>query len=79
MIDAYLRSESDIDDHAIHLLFSANRWELAYVSKLQAHLHLPHMLFMSICVRIALFDFALIHISYPFVPPFKLIDRTGRP
>ena len=29
MIDAYLRSESEIDDHAIHLLFSANRWELA--------------------------------------------------
>jgi len=29
MIDAYLRSESDLDDHAIHLLFSANRWELA--------------------------------------------------
>ena len=31
MIDAYLRSESDLDDHAIHLLFSANRWELACV------------------------------------------------
>ncbi|KAH8116252.1 thymidylate kinase [Phellopilus nigrolimitatus] len=29
MIDAYLRSESDVDDRAIHLLFSANRWELA--------------------------------------------------
>ncbi|KAG6331513.1 hypothetical protein ID866_7577 [Astraeus odoratus] len=29
MIDAYLRSQSDLDDHAIHLLFSANRWELA--------------------------------------------------
>ncbi|KAI0063988.1 thymidylate kinase [Artomyces pyxidatus] len=29
MIDAYLRSESDLDDHTIHLLFSANRWELA--------------------------------------------------
>jgi dTMP kinase len=29
MIDAYLRSESELDDHAIHLLFSANRWELA--------------------------------------------------
>jgi len=29
MIDAYLKSESDLDDHAIHLLFSANRWELA--------------------------------------------------
>ncbi|TFY71270.1 hypothetical protein EVG20_g1716 [Dentipellis fragilis] len=29
MIDSYLRSESDLDDHTIHLLFSANRWELA--------------------------------------------------
>ncbi|KAH9849882.1 thymidylate kinase [Lenzites betulinus] len=29
MIDAYLRSKSEMDDHAIHLLFSANRWELA--------------------------------------------------
>jgi len=30
MIDSYLRSQSDLDDRAIHLLFSANRWELAY-------------------------------------------------
>ncbi|KAK7472406.1 Thymidylate kinase [Stygiomarasmius scandens] len=29
MIDAYLRSQSELDDRAIHLLFSANRWELA--------------------------------------------------
>ncbi|KAK0488512.1 thymidylate kinase-domain-containing protein [Armillaria novae-zelandiae] len=29
MIDSYLQSKSDLDDHAIHLLFSANRWELA--------------------------------------------------
>jgi len=29
MIDSYLRSEADLDDRAIHLLFSANRWELA--------------------------------------------------
>ncbi|TFY80580.1 hypothetical protein EWM64_g3427 [Hericium alpestre] len=29
MIDSYLRSESELDDHTIHLLFSANRWELA--------------------------------------------------
>lgn len=28
-IDSYLRSESELDDRAIHLLFSANRWELA--------------------------------------------------
>ena len=31
MIDSYLRSENELDDHVIHLLFSANRWELAYV------------------------------------------------
>ncbi|PFH53225.1 hypothetical protein AMATHDRAFT_138094 [Amanita thiersii Skay4041] len=29
MIDSYLKSQSDLDDRAIHLLFSANRWELA--------------------------------------------------
>ncbi|KAI0675964.1 thymidylate kinase [Trametes maxima] len=29
MIDSYLRSKSEMDDRAIHLLFSANRWELA--------------------------------------------------
>ncbi|KIO29902.1 hypothetical protein M407DRAFT_69846 [Tulasnella calospora MUT 4182] len=29
MIDSYLRSQSDLDDQAIHLLFSANRWEVA--------------------------------------------------
>ncbi|KAG5989585.1 hypothetical protein E4U54_004298 [Claviceps lovelessii] len=27
MIDGYLRSEVPMEDHAIHLLFSANRWE----------------------------------------------------
>lgn len=34
MINAYLQSKADLDDHAIHLLFSANRWELAYVFSL---------------------------------------------
>jgi len=29
MIDKYLRSETEIEDHVIHLLFSTNRWELA--------------------------------------------------
>jgi hypothetical protein len=27
MIDGYLKSAVDMDDRAIHLLFSANRWE----------------------------------------------------
>jgi dTMP kinase len=31
MIDAYLKGGSEVEDHAIHLLFSANRWEAAYV------------------------------------------------
>jgi dTMP kinase len=29
LINQYLLSKSDLDDRAIHLLFSANRWELA--------------------------------------------------
>ncbi|KAL5606625.1 hypothetical protein BROUX41_003023 [Berkeleyomyces rouxiae] len=29
MIDAYLKSNANMDDHVIHLLFSANRWEAA--------------------------------------------------
>lgn len=32
MIDGYLRRSVQMDDHAIHLLFSANRWEKAQVS-----------------------------------------------
>lgn len=35
MIDAYLRGATDLDDHAIHLLFSANRWEKAFVFPLR--------------------------------------------
>ncbi|KAK3325042.1 thymidylate kinase-domain-containing protein [Apodospora peruviana] len=27
MIDSYLKSQTEMDDHVIHLLFSANRWE----------------------------------------------------
>ncbi|KAI8353658.1 thymidylate kinase-like protein [Choanephora cucurbitarum] len=27
MIDSYLQQKSELDDHAIHLLFSSNRWE----------------------------------------------------
>ncbi|GAO49118.1 deoxythymidylate kinase-like protein [Saitoella complicata NRRL Y-17804] len=33
MIDSYLRSNSDLDDNAIHLLFSANRWEASSAIK----------------------------------------------
>lgn len=28
MINSYLSNKQDIEDHAVHLLFSANRWEL---------------------------------------------------
>jgi dTMP kinase len=31
MIDAYLQSQAELDDRAIHLLFSANRWECVWV------------------------------------------------
>ena len=26
-INAYLQNQSEVEDHCIHLLFSANRWE----------------------------------------------------
>jgi dTMP kinase len=29
MINAYLAGESEVEDHVVHLLFSANRWEMA--------------------------------------------------
>jgi len=32
MIDTYLKGQSEQEDHVIHLLFSANRWEAAYAS-----------------------------------------------
>ncbi|KXJ15035.1 thymidylate kinase [Exaiptasia diaphana] len=36
-IDSYLQGTSDLEDHAIHLLFSANRWEA--VPKMKRLLH----------------------------------------
>jgi len=29
LIDSYLKNQSQQEDHVIHLLFSANRWEAA--------------------------------------------------
>ena len=29
MLNAYLAGESEVEDHVVHLLFSANRWEMA--------------------------------------------------
>jgi dTMP kinase len=31
MIASYLDSKSELDDSAVHLLFSANRWEKRFV------------------------------------------------
>ena len=36
MIDSYLKSDVEMEDHVIHLLFSANRWEAVWV--LQSHM-----------------------------------------
>ena len=32
MLDAYLQNTENLDDHVVHLLFSANRWEARLVS-----------------------------------------------
>lgn len=46
MIDSYLKGETEIEDHVIHLLFSANRWEA--VKKIHAELDAGHTI---ICDR----------------------------
>ncbi|PWA14417.1 hypothetical protein CCH79_00011077 [Gambusia affinis] len=33
LISAYLEKKSDLEDHTVHLLFSANRWELVPIMK----------------------------------------------
>lgn len=33
LINSYLEHKSDLEDHAVHLLFSANRWELVPLMK----------------------------------------------
>lgn len=43
MIDQYLRGQSEQEDHVIHLLFSANRWEAAYVSRADSVLSLSNL------------------------------------
>ncbi|OTA94583.1 hypothetical protein M434DRAFT_394525 [Hypoxylon sp. CO27-5] len=46
MIDSYLKGETEVEDHVIHLLFSANRWEA--VKKIKAELEAGHTI---ICDR----------------------------
>ncbi|KAI1390782.1 thymidylate kinase-domain-containing protein [Hypoxylon trugodes] len=46
MIDAYLKGETEVEDHVIHLLFSANRWEA--VKKIKTELEAGHTI---ICDR----------------------------
>ncbi|KAL7625259.1 Thymidylate kinase [Parahypoxylon ruwenzoriense] len=46
MIDSYLKGQAEIEDHVIHLLFSANRWEA--VKKIKAELEAGHTI---ICDR----------------------------
>uniref|UniRef100_A0A668ULH2 dTMP kinase n=1 Tax=Oreochromis aureus TaxID=47969 RepID=A0A668ULH2_OREAU len=33
LIGAYLENKSDLEDHTVHLLFSANRWEMVPLMK----------------------------------------------
>ncbi|KAI0490445.1 thymidylate kinase-domain-containing protein [Xylaria cf. heliscus] len=46
MIDSYLKGQAEIEDHVIHLLFSANRWEAA--QKIKTELEAGHTI---ICDR----------------------------
>lgn len=48
-IDEYLNNKVELEDHAIHLLFSANRWESRY----DPHVRLRPMCKMNnyICIK----------------------------
>ncbi|KAI1125982.1 thymidylate kinase-domain-containing protein [Nemania abortiva] len=46
MIDSYLKGQTEVEDHVIHLLFSANRWEAA--QKIKTELEEGHTI---ICDR----------------------------
>lgn len=54
MISAYLSNQSELDDHTIHLLFSANRWEKRFV--LVSVLVCTLFLFVSMMVHMLCFD-----------------------
>ena len=43
MINSYLTGEAQQEDHVIHLLFSANRWEAAYVFSIDV-LSMPQLM-----------------------------------
>ena len=50
IIDSYLKKEIELDDHAVHLLFSANRWEL--------HSEIIQALKDGICVIVDRYSFS---------------------
>lgn len=59
MISSYLANDSHLDDRAIHLLFSANRWE-----KRLAYLFYSRSIgFHSTCIRELILNFFLMYVS----------------
>ncbi|KAH0984599.1 hypothetical protein GBA52_011776 [Prunus armeniaca] len=73
MISSYLSNKSQLDDHTIHLLFSANRWE----KRLLVYGH-PKQLFLQVLVlapEIGLLAPDLV--VYLDIPPEKAAERGG--
>ena len=50
LINSYLQSTSQLSDHAIHLLFSANRWESSHslISKLESGVSLVSYYYLKL-------------------------------
>ncbi len=63
MIDSYLKGQSEVEDHVIHLLFSANRWEAVYVFLRPPLFYLPHVNDYYYFLSLLLFS------SLPSLPP----------
>ncbi|KAK4090580.1 hypothetical protein Purlil1_5252 [Purpureocillium lilacinum] len=69
MIDAYLKSDVAMEDHVIHLLFSANRWEAAHVLIITTSCDLLFILAPR---------YSLISFYTPFVRPHGLPRKSQK-
>ncbi|PPS06224.1 hypothetical protein GOBAR_AA14432 [Gossypium barbadense] len=67
MISAYLTNKSQLDDHTIHLLFSANRWEKSHIGGRKNPLSCTDPSPISLCSYLGLLlGFAILHLSTSF-------------
>lgn len=75
LIDSYLQSTSDLNDKAIHLLFSANRWESStgLEAKLNAGCTLVRLVLGRLSVNIMYYDIRFAIVMLTVVLPLPVL------